>query len=150
MSDDEDVTLDLPTVLQKVRELATVRRQMKVLTSAEKDLKGLLNALVEREGFVDEKGHQVFQLPESIDGIGSLVRQRRVSLNLDQDAAREMLESIVTDEDFGRTLWNDCVEYVAVLDEDKIMAAHAEGLLTDEQIDSMYTVSESYAFVPAK
>lgn len=148
MSDeDSDLSLDLAAVKQRVSELAVLERQIKALGTRQKEVKDLLRALVEIEGESDEKGHQVFDLGEQVEGIGALIRQRRVSRSLDGDAARQILESIVTDEDFGRTLWNDCVEMVPVLDEDKVMAAFYDGVLTEEQIDEMYTINETWAFV---
>jgi hypothetical protein len=146
LTETADLSLDLSTVLQKVRELAVIKQQAKTLSAREKELKELLTGLVELAGVPDEKGHLVFELPESILGIGKLVRQRRVSRPLDAEVAEEILRSIDTDAEFGRTLWNDCVEMVAVLVEDKVMAAHYDGLLTEEQVDSMFPLVESWAF----
>jgi len=147
---DDELTLDLPAVLQKVRELSVLKDQVKVLKKREEEIKALLIELVDIEGEEDEKGHKVFALPESIGGIGSLVRQRRVSRPLDADVAQDILESIVTDSDFGRTLWNDCIEMVPHLDEDKIMEAHFNGLLTEDQVDAMFPEVVSWAFTTPK
>jgi hypothetical protein len=144
--EDGDLSLDLASVKQKVRELAVLKRQSRVLSTRQSEISALLRGLADLAGVPDEKGHKVLDLGESIEGIGKLVLQRRVSRPLDADVAETILQSIVTDEDFGRTLWNDCVEMVPMLDEDKVMAAHYDGLLTEEQIDLMFPVSESWAF----
>jgi hypothetical protein len=39
---------------------------------------------------------------------------------------------------------------VPMLDESEVMACLYEGLLTEEEIDSMFPKSVSYAFIPSK
>lgn len=141
--------IDWAAVSQAVRQFRTIQDQEKVLKRAREDLRDQLDALVRLSGLEDDKGHLLLDLPEPVQGIRALCVQRRVSRPLDPEKAEQILKSITTSAD-GSTLWDDCIEWVAVLDEDKVMAARYDGLLNDAQIDEMYPKSVSEAFVPIK
>ena len=128
--------------MEAVRKYATFDSQIKTLTKARDSTKASLKALVEKEGYLDDKGHRLLDLPEVANGISALQLQRRVSRNLDPEIAEELL--------IGSGLWDQCIEHVPVLNEDKVMALHYEGKITEEQIDLMYPTRETYAFVPIK
>lgn len=138
----------MDVVLTTVREFSTIDQQEKALAKRKKELRDRLAALVELEGVPDEKGHLLFPLPVECGDILSLQMQRKVSRSLDGERAEEMLKGIPTED--GQTLWDRCVEYVAMLDEDKVMAAHYDGLLSEEQVDELYPESVSFAFSPIR
>lgn len=137
---------DLPTegnpVVNKVRQYIALRGRIEDLTKEQSGLKTELSDLVDSEGTVDDKGHIWYSLPEDVDGYHSLQRQRRVSQKLDSQVAEDILKS--------KGLESRCYSLVPVLNESEVMACLYEGLLTEEEIDSMYPKSVSYAFIPSK
>lgn len=148
----EDLDLDMQAVVQAATEFSLLDRQEKALAKRKKELRDRLYGLVEIEGQEDEKGNLLLPLPSLCGDIQALQLQRRVSRPLNAELAEEILKSIVMSEDSGEEtyLWDDCVEWVAVLDESKVMAAHYDGLLTEEQVDQMFPEVESFAFSPVR
>jgi hypothetical protein len=144
----EPAELDIPSVLAAVREFSVIDGQQKVLAKRATELKNRLRYLIEIEGQEDDKGNLLWPLPETCGDITALQLQCRVSRPFMGEVAEEILRSIPTSE--GRTLYDDCVEYVPVLDESKVMAAFYENQITEAQIDTMYPENTTYAFVPIR
>ena len=129
-------------IVSKVRKYVSLRSRIEDLTKEQSSLKTELSDLVDNEGTPDEKGHIWYSLPEEVDGYVSLQRQRRVTQKLDEDTARAVLKQ--------KGLIDRCYKLVPVLDEAEVMACLYEDLLTEEEIDSMFPKSVSYAFIPSK
>lgn len=130
------------TVLGKVKRYLNIRRQVDDLTKEQTVIKNELSAFVDEFGEYDAKGHRIVELPEEIDGYVSLQRQRRVSQKLDPEAAERILKE--------KNLTNRCYQLLPVLDEDAVMSCLYEGLLTEEEIDTMFPKTETWAFIPLK
>ena len=130
------------SIVSKVRKYVSLRGRIVDLTKEQSVLKSELSDLVDNEGTADDKGHIWYSLPEEVDGYQSLQRQRRVSQRLDEDTARAILKQ--------KGLTDRCYKLVPVLDEAEVMACLYESLLTEEEIDSMFPKSVSYAFIPSK
>lgn len=137
--------IDWAYVAMSVSLYRTLKDQQAVLAKRVLEIRDELSEFVESAGYTDDKGHQRVPLPEEVSGVRALVRQRKAPRVFDPEKAEEILQAIVCED--GGTLWDNCTEMVAVLDEDKVMAAQYEGLLTEEQIDEMYPISESWSFV---
>lgn len=129
-------------IVSKVRKYVSLRSRIEDLTKEQTVLKTELSNLVDTEGIPDEKGHLWYNLPEEVDGFKSLQRQRKVSQRLDEDTARAVLNQ--------KSLTDRCYKLVPVLNEAEVMACLYEGLLTEEEVDSMFPKSVSYAFIPSK
>lgn len=123
-------------------EYSRLKKLVDDLTARQKLLKESLMQSLEIEGFEDEKGHQWIELEQEVDGYVSIQRQRRVSNKLDEKVAEELLNS--------KGLASRCYKLVPVLDEQAIMAAHYEGLLSESDIDTMFPQTVTFAFVPSK
>lgn len=134
--------LDWAAVMQAAREFSQADVQEKLLARRKKELRDRLYALVEREGERDDKGNLLLPLPEAAGDILTLQIQRRVSNPFQGEVAEEILRE--------RGIWHDCVTLVPVLDEDKVLAARYDGLLSDEDIEAMYPEVESFAFTPVR
>lgn len=134
----EDDHLDMQSVLENVRKLAVLKRQVKALGEAEKEVKANLRWLADTFGEVDGKGHKVFSLPQQVEGIGALQMRRAVSNNLDADFAEEFLKE--------NDLWDECIEMVPVLDDDKVLALRYEGRISDADFERLYPPVESWSF----
>jgi hypothetical protein len=129
-------------LLKKVRSYVSIKGRIDDLTKEQSVLKSELSDIVDEQGIPDEKGHIWLELPEEVDGFKSLQRQRRVTQRLDEDVAETLLKE--------KGLSDRCWKMVPMLDESEVMACLYEGLLTEEEIDSMFPKSVSYAFIPSK
>ena len=130
------------TMLGKVKRYLNLRRQVDDLTKEQTAIKTELSAFVDEFGEYTAKGHRVFELPEEIDGYVSIQRQRKISQRLDSEAAERILKE--------KGLTNRCYQLLPVLDEDAVMSCLYEGLLTEEEIDTMFPKTETWAFIPLK
>jgi hypothetical protein len=133
---------DQNSLTNKVRKFLTLKGRIDDLSKEQSELKNELSNLVDTTGTADEKGHIWLSLPEEVDGVISLQRQRRVAQKLDEEEARRILIS--------KSLSDRCYKMVPVLDESEVMACLYEGLLTEEEIDTMFPKVVSYAFLPSK
>lgn len=126
----------------KFAEYSRIKKLVDEFSLRQKELRDELMVDLEFNGLEDEKGHLWIELEREIDGYSSLQRQRKVSRKLDQEFSEKLISS--------RGLVDKCYKMIPVLDEQAIMAAHYEGLLSEDEIDSMFPMSVSYAFVPKK
>jgi len=129
-------------IVAKVRKYVSLRGRIEDLSKEQSSLKAELSDLVDSDGTPDEKGHIWYSLPEEVDGYISLQRQRRVSQKLDETEASKILGE--------KGLSERCYKMVPVLDESEVMACLYDGLLTEDEIDTMFPKSVSYAFIPSK
>ena len=126
-------------LIDKVRQYAAIKTQLAEIQEREKALKAELRETVMELGEEDAKGSFVLDISDEISGVRKMIQQRRVSKTFDPDKA----ENLLTD----KNLLERCTTMVPVLNEQEILAARYEDLLTDDDIDSMFPAKESYAFV---
>jgi len=131
--------MDINQVRELVRQAAALKEQTDLLTKRQSEIKARLTEVVDELGEVDGRGHITFEVDDSVSGIKSISKQRRVSQSIDMDVAESILAV--------KELTADCVKQVPVLDEDAIMAAYYQGKLTEEDIDKMFPKKVSYAFL---
>jgi hypothetical protein len=122
-----------------VRQYVGIKDQMALLAKRESELKKRLSDVVEAKGEVDGKGHIVLEINDSTSGVGKLVKQRKVSKSLDEDAANRILAE--------KNLTETCIEMVPQINQDAVMASFFKGLLTEEDVDTMYPSKVTYAFL---
>ena len=130
------------SVLSKVQQFITIKRQVDDLTKEQTQLKTFLSNLVDEEGEADDKGNLWYPLEQEVDGYRSLQRQRKVSQSLDPAEATRILAA--------KGLADRCYSMQPVLNEDQVMACLYEGLLTEEDIDTMFPKKIIWAFIPSK
>jgi hypothetical protein len=130
------------TFMTKVVSYITLKRRIDDMTKESSEIKSDLSDLVDTEGEPDENGHLWLRLPESVDGITALQRQRRVSQSLDEDAAEKLLKE--------KGLFDRCYVMQPVLKEDEVMACLYEGLITEEEVDAMFPKKVTWAFLTSK
>jgi hypothetical protein len=107
------------------------------LEKRSKELREKILAIVDVDGYEDDKGNVIYDLDRPIDGVMRLEKQRRATRKLDDVKAEEIIEA--------KGLADKVYKMVRVLDEDAIMAAHYEGELTEEEIDEMFPVTVVWA-----
>lgn len=125
-----------------VRQYLQFRKGREGLQRNEDSIKKSLMDLLAAEGESDDKGNRVFDLPESIDGIRGVKRERRVSQVMNEELALELIKK------YG--LEDTCLQTITVINEDGILAANFSGDIPDSDISDLYSEKESFAFVLLK
>lgn len=134
--------VSLTGILVTVKQYMNLKRRIDDLTKEQIVLKGELSDIVDKEGEPDDKGHIWLQLPDEVEGVSSLKRERRVSQSLDMDAAILILTQ--------KGLAERCIKPVPTIAEDEVMAALYEGKLTEEDVDTMFPKKITWAFITSK
>lgn len=134
------------SLVSKAIAFLTLTNEAKAATERATGLKKEMMDALHTSGEEDDKGHKYlyFKNPIAIGGkkFSGLKRERRVSRLFDEDAAETLLE--------GKGLLERVQKEVVttVLDQDEVYVLNQEGLLTDEEVDSLFAESESFAFKP--
>jgi hypothetical protein len=115
------------------------KKQVEYFESELKLLKEKIFEVVDTKGEVDGNGNVFVELPNEIEGVRMLQKQRRVSRKIEEGVA----EQIIADKGMEEQLYKT----VRIVDEDALMAALYEGKLTEEEIDQMYPQKIVWALV---
>jgi hypothetical protein len=126
MSLEEDLTLFL-----------SLKDRMAQLELMIKPLKQRISEEVDMNGDKDSKGHVWWNIGETL-----LQRQRRTKTSQDFEAAERIFNE--------KNLYDECIKYVPAINEDAVYAAFQEGRLTEEDLQEIYPVEESWALVIPK
>jgi hypothetical protein len=129
-------------MIELVRQNVTLKDRIDSTVAIQNDIKERLRDGLKELGEVDDRGHLVVEVNDDLTGIKKVVNQRKVSKSLDMSVAEEVLKE--------KGLHDRCVMMVPVLDEEAIMAAYYEGLVTEEDIDRMFPAKVSWALVMSK
>ena len=121
----------------QVREYGKVKSSMEILETRSKELRTKLFEHLDAEGEEDDKGNVQLELPEAIDGITRLEKQRRTTRKLDEMTAETIIEQA--------GLEDEVYEMKRVINEDALMAAYYEGKITEEQLDEMFPTNVVWA-----
>jgi hypothetical protein len=128
--------------LALARQYLQFRKGREALQKNEDTIKKTLMTVLEESGEADDKGNRFYYFPESVDGVQGVKRERRLSQSLDEDAAMELIEK--------HNLQNSCLENIVVLNEDGLLAANFDGIISDKEMASLYDEKESFAFILVK
>lgn len=121
--------VEVDSLTAEVMEYQSVKSQVDELSARQKQLRDSIMEVIEILGDPDEDGHIWLELDHEVNGTTRLQRRRRVTTVFNDERAQDILEK--------EGLLERCTEMVRVVDEDAVMAALYEGLLTDEQVDAM-------------
>lgn len=105
-------------------------------------LKPKLMAFLEENGEEDSEGSFWMDLPTEVEGVVSLKRERRVAQTVNADRTLTVLQD--------KGLEKRCYRMEPVLDQDEVMKAVAEGLISDEELAEMFPPKVTWALVQAK
>lgn len=122
-----------------VKQYVVIKTQLDMLNSRYVEIKERLMLAIDEYGEVDGKGHKVIDLTDGDLGVTQLIKQRKVSKTLNMEIAEDLLKS--------KGIYEKCITLVPTINEDAIMASYYEEKLTEEEIDSMFPVKVSYAFL---
>lgn len=126
----------------QVREYLQVKSTAEMLDARKEDLRKNLFSHLENSGEIDDKGNYFIELPQPVDGIVRLEKQKRTIRKLDEGSAEEILK------DNG--LEDEIYETVRVVNEDKLMAAYYEGKISEDELERMFPAKISWALRTAK
>jgi hypothetical protein len=138
----ENRNIDETDLLARTKKYAFLKAQLDFLEKEQKVLRAELFESLDSEGVEDDKGNIIIELPEEVDGVSSIVKQRRVSRKIDEDKAADIIHS--------KGLQDSLYKTIIVVDEDALMAALYEDVLTEAEIDEMYPQSITWALVLKK
>ena len=131
--------MDIKELTEYVRQNAVLAERIAELTAIQSELKNNIREGVKELGVETDKGHIVVELNDEVSGVKNVMQQKKVSKNLDMDVAEELLKA--------KGLYTKCVELVPQLNEDEIMNAYWEELITEEDIDTMFPSKVVWALV---
>lgn len=127
-----------------IRQMATLKKESDLLSERMSEVKSYLTAAVENFGETDGRGHINLEVGDESVGIASLQLQRRSTPQENMEAIERILK---TKRDANnQPLWQQCIKLVPVVQEDEVMKASFDGLLTEEDISEMYPRKITYAF----
>jgi len=138
----ENRNLDETDLIARTKKYAFLKAQLDYLEKEQKALREELFEVLDGEGEVDDKGNVMIQLPQEVDGFNSIIKQRRVTRKVDELRAEE----IITAHGLEDTLYKT----VRMVDEDALMAALYEEVLTEAEVDEMYPSKVVWALVLKK
>ncbi len=120
-----------------VKEYQFVKSQAETFASRQKELRDSIIETVDALGEPDENGHIWLELPDQIEGLRGVVKERRVSQRLDEERAQEILKE--------HDLLNRCTKFVRQVDEAEVWEAKQEDLLTEDDLEAMFETKVSWA-----
>jgi hypothetical protein len=129
-------------LMGQAKHYAFVKEQLEYWEKQQKELKAKLFERIDSEGEEDSSGNVVIELPEDINGVVAVVKQRRVSRKINETRAEE----IIAEHGMEDTLYKT----IRVVDEDALMAALYNDDLTEEEVEEMYPANVVWALVMKK
>ncbi len=136
------MSFSIDDLKSNVKQYVVIKDQLEMLTTRQTDIKNRLMEALEEHGETDGKGHKIIDLSDDSIGITQIIRQRKASKTFDMETAERVLNE--------KNIYEKCITMVPTLNEDAIMAAFYDGVLTEEEIDSMFPTKVSYAFLAKK
>jgi len=131
--------MNIEDIIDLVRQHATLKDRVDSTASVQNEVREKLREGIKELGVEDDRGHIVVDIDDDLTGIKKVMQQRRVSKNLDMDVAETVLKE--------KGLYDRCVVMVPALDEQEIMAAYYDNLITEEDIDLMFPAKVSWSLV---
>lgn len=132
------------SVVERFRQWAGIKNEVTFLKNRQDKLRDELMTVVQSDGEPDDKGNVFLPLPTEVEvggkKYGNLKAERRASSVFMEDKAEELLS--------GKGLLERAQKTIVVLDHDEVYLMHQEGLITEEEIDSLFQEKVTYAFVP--
>lgn len=126
--------MEINQTKQTLSQYLALKAESDFLSNRLSELKKRLTEDVEALGETTDKGHITLEIDGTL-----LTKQKKVSKNLDMDVAEQLLKK--------RGIYERCVKMVPVLQENEILASVYTGDLSEEDIDIMFPIKVSYAFI---
>jgi hypothetical protein len=142
------ISLDQAAPWEKTRQFLALKFQETDIVTRKNKLRDEVAAHVDATGDVDEKGSKFWKLDPPIEINGQkfteVKRERRVSVSLDE----EKVETLVTSKGIRDRVFKQVTQ--EVLDQDELYVLNQEGVITDAELDGLFSENESFAFKPIR
>lgn len=143
---EKPISLDPENPIEKVRQFLLLKFQETQVVTRKNYLRDEISAYVDAAGETDEKGNKFWKLPTPIEVNGQtfteVKREKRTSIGLDEDA----VDTLVNEKGVRDRVYKEVT--TTVLDQDELYVLNQEGVITDEELDALFTEKVSYAFKP--
>ncbi|WP_188187596.1 hypothetical protein [Nonomuraea sp. SYSU D8015] len=132
----------LEEITVTARQKFALDEDVKRLGERVKTLRDAMDAYAAKAGVTDAKGHRRVRFSEPIEiggkQVKGFVRQRSESIRLDEDAVYDLAEE--------KGLLDRVIRKVEIeeIDQDALFALQQEGLITREELQSLFTSSTTY------
>lgn len=133
---------DPDDIKSQIAEYVKLKASEDLIKKRTAELRDVIFAQIDEEGYEDDKGNHQLDLESAVDGVYRLEKQRRTKRTLNEETAEEILAEL--------ELTEEVYEMKPVLNEDALMAAFYEGKITDEQLDSIYPLTVTWALRTVK
>lgn len=134
--------MSLEKFKEEVRQYILLKDEVEFLNQRQTEIKKRVVESLLEVGEEDNRGHIVAELNDEKFGRTTVVHQKRISKSLDMDKAESILNA--------KGIKERCIKLVPTINEDEIMAAYYEGLITEEEVDEMFPAKVSYALLIKK
>jgi hypothetical protein len=142
------ISLNQGAPWEKTRQFLALKFQEADIVTRKNKLRDEVSAHVDSTGEVDEKGSKFWKLDPPIEVNGQtfteVKRERRVSQSLDEEKA----ETLATAKGVRDRLFR--VVEMEVLDQDELYVLNQEGVISDDELDSLWVENVSFAFKPIR
>jgi hypothetical protein len=142
------ISLNQAAPWEKTRQFLALKFQETEIVTRKNKLRDEVSVHVDANGDIDEKGSKFWKLDPPIEVNGQkfteVKRERRVSVNLDEEA----VETLVNAKGIRDRVFKQVTQ--EVLDQDELYVLNQEGVITDEELDGLFTETESFAFKPIR
>jgi len=129
-------------ILLWFRQWIEIKANADQLAKRQKELRDWLCGAIEEQGYADDKGNLYLELPEEVEGFAGLKYERRVTPSLSAERAEALIKA--------KGLEKRCIVMVPEIDQEEIYKAHYEGLISQEELDSIFDINTTYAFKQTK
>lgn len=139
---EQEPRMEQDELIAQAKEYAYGKKQIELIEKRQKELREQLFVHIEERGETDDKGNIILELPNDLEDVVAITKQRRVTRKIDEDVAFDIIDE--------KGLRDKLIKIVEIIDEDALMAALYSDELTEEEIDEMYPQSVVWALVMNK
>ena len=139
---EQEPRMEQDELIAQAKEYAYGKKQIEIIEKRQKELREQLFVYIEERGETDDKGNIILELPNDLEDVVAITKQRRVTRKIDEDVAFDIIDE--------KGLRDKLIKIVEIIDEDALMAALYSDELTEEEIDEMYPQSVVWALVMNK
>lgn len=128
---------DPNNINSQISEYVRIKATMATMEARSKELRDNIFSEIDVNGYEDNNGNYQLDLPQEIDGVVRLEKQRRATRKLNEDIANEIIAM--------NGLEDQVTRMVREIDEEALMAAYYEEKITEDELDRMFPVNVVWA-----
>lgn len=110
-----------------------IRAQIKLLSSKKDELSAIIKKYAQSNAQKDNKGSYFLKSADESLIFGAVAKK---SIKLDPDKSKELFKS--------KGLWDDVIDTIEVINEDKVALCVADKSLTQEEVESVCNIKTTY------